>query len=75
MPNKRIASCSLDSQSTQPVPIEFSGRWIAWASDHSRIVADSDSIEKLWQIVKERRILNPIFEKVPRSDVRFVGLR
>lgn len=75
MPNKRVASCTLDPHSTKPVPIEYAGKWVAWASDHSQIVADSDSIERLWQIVQERCILNPIFEKVPRSDVRFVGLR
>ena len=31
--------------------------------------------QELWQIAQDRRIPDPIFEKAPRSDVRFVGTR
>jgi hypothetical protein len=66
---------ALDSKSRFPVPVEYAGRWIAWNSDHSQILADSDSIQTLWRTVRARGIPDPIFEKVPRSDVRFVGGR
>ena len=70
MPTKPI-----DSQSTTSVPVEYAGKWVAWNSDHSRIVAHSDSVQHLWQVVQADRIPDPIFEKVPRADVRFVGMR
>jgi hypothetical protein len=58
-----------------PVPIEYSGKWIAWSRDHSQIVACSDRFENLWQFVLDQQIEDPIFEKVPHSDVRLVGRR
>ena len=70
MPTKSIAP-----PTTQPVPIEFSGKWVAWLSDHSRIVAHSDTLPDLWRIVHDRGIVDPVFEKVPHADVRFVGMR
>lgn len=58
-----------------PVPREYAGKWVAWSSDHSRIVAHSQSIAELWKIVREQHLEDPVFEKVPRADVRFVGAR
>lgn len=57
------------------VPLEFSGKWVAWNSDHTRIVASADSLSALWQIVRGEQIEDPVIEKVPRADVRFVGAR
>lgn len=65
---------SIDPQGTKSVPVEFAGKWVAWNADHSQIVADSDSLNELWRIVHDREILDPVFEKVFRSDVRFVGM-
>jgi hypothetical protein len=62
-------------QSTQAVPIEYAGKWVAWKKDHSEILAHSDTIQELWQIVRDLHIEEPVFEKVPRSDIRFVGAR
>lgn len=70
MPRKAV-----DPQSTKAVPIEYAGKWVAWNADHSRIVAHSDSFDEIWQIAEAKCIPDPIFEKVPRSDVRFVGTR
>lgn len=70
MPTKSIAP-----QATQPVPPEFGGKWVAWVSDHSRIAAQSDTLQELWRIVHDRDIVDPVFEKVPHADVRFVGMR
>ena len=64
-----------DTQSVGAVAAEYSGKWVAWNSDHSRIVACGDSITTLWQVVRDQCINDPVFEKVPRSDVRFVGMR
>jgi len=65
----------VDPRATKAVPIQFAGKWIVWASDHSQILAHSDSIQELWRIARDKRISDPIFEKVPRSDARFVGMR
>lgn len=55
------------------VPVKFSGKWVAWNSDHTQIVAHADTLQSLWQVVREENIDDPVFEKVPRADVRFVG--
>lgn len=65
----------LDSRVLKPTPIEYAGKWVAWSSDHSKILAHSESIHELWQIAIANRLADPIFEKVPRFDVRFVGAR
>jgi hypothetical protein len=63
------------SRMSKAVPVEFAGQWVAWNSDHSRIVAHADTLPRLWQVVQNEGIENPVFEKVPRADVRFVGMR
>lgn len=56
-------------------PIELAGKWVAWNAEHTRVVADAETLPQLWQAVREAKIEDPIFEKVPRADVRFVGMR
>jgi hypothetical protein len=65
----------VDSPSNNPVPVEYSGKWIAWNADHTRIVAHNDSLPELWRVIHERGIAEPIYEKVPPFDRRFVGMR
>jgi hypothetical protein len=57
-----------------PVSLEFGGKWVAWNSEHTRIVAHAETLPQLRQAVSEKRIDDPVFEKVPRADVRFVGM-
>jgi hypothetical protein len=64
-----------DTRMSRAVPVEFAGKWVAWKSDHSRILAHADTLQQLWQIVREEHIQDPVFEKVPRADLRFVGMR
>lgn len=66
---------SFDRRWDRAVPVEFAGKWVAWSADHSRIVAHAESLPRLWQVVQEEGIEDPIFEKVPQADVRFVGMR
>lgn len=56
-----------------PVPVEYSGKWVAWNADHSQIVAYDETLTALWKIVCERQIPDPVFEKVPSAEIRFVG--
>lgn len=57
------------------VPLEFAGKWVAWNTGHTHIIAHADSLHQLWQIVREENVDDPVFERVPRTDVRFVGTR
>jgi hypothetical protein len=57
------------------VPIELAGKWVAWNAEHTRIVAHADTLQLLWQAVRDEQIDDPVFEKVPRADVRFAGTR
>ena len=65
----------LTARTPSAVPTEYSGKWVAWTSDHSRILAAANRLSELWQQVHDKRIDAPVFEKVPRCDVRFVGMR
>ncbi|MFO1092337.1 MAG: hypothetical protein U0992_03355 [Planctomycetaceae bacterium] len=58
-----------------PFPLEYAGKWVAWNSDHTQIVAAGESIQEVWNIVSERRIADPVYERIPRADVRLVGMR
>lgn len=64
---------SVSTQSSKTVPIEFSGKWVAWNSDHSRIVAHAKSLQELWELVREQDIEDPVFEKVPRAELSLRG--
>lgn len=70
MPTRPILNASPTA-----VAAEYSGQWVAWSSDHTRIVAHASTIDELWQIVRQRKIEDPVFEKIPRYDTRFVGRR
>jgi hypothetical protein len=64
-----------DTRFAKAVPVEFAGKWVAWNAEHARIVAHAESLQQLWRVVREENIQDPVFEKVPRADVRFVGMR
>ena len=57
------------------VPVELAGKWVAWNAEHTRVVAHAETLQALWQAVRKEKIDDPVFEKVPRADVRFVGMR
>ncbi|HVW01073.1 MAG TPA: hypothetical protein VHB77_12060 [Planctomycetaceae bacterium] len=64
-----------DSRTSVAPPLELCGKWVAWSSDHSRIVAHANSMQELWQIVRAQGVVDPVFEKVPRAGVRWLGAR
>jgi|688.fasta_scaffold1755983_2 carotenoid cleavage dioxygenase-like enzyme len=70
MPKRRA-----DQGRPSAVPFELGGKWVAWNAEHTRIVAHAETLQQLWQAAQEKQIDDPIFEKVPRADVRFVGAR
>lgn len=68
-----MSAVPLTPRSVPPVPVEYGGKWVAWSADHSRVLAHSERFEELWRLINEQQIPDPVFEKVPRSDVRLVG--
>ena len=64
-----------DPRSNKAVPLAYAGKWVAWNADHSRIVAHAATFRQLWEHVRAEKIDDPVFEKVPQADVRFVGMR
>ena len=68
MPTRRV-----DQDHPSAVPAELGGKWVAWNSEHTRIVAHAETLQQLWQAIRETQVDDPVFEKVPRADVRFVG--
>jgi hypothetical protein len=57
------------------VPKEYAGRWIAWNSQRTRIVASGATFAEVTQAAEAAGEPNPIFAKAPRANVRFLGGR
>jgi hypothetical protein len=54
-------------------PPEYAGLWIAWDDQRTRVVASGTDVA---QVAAEARRLGqkqPLLEKVPRPDMRYVG--
>ena len=64
-----------DCNGRNPVPIEYAGKWVAWNSDHSEIIASAATLQEVWTMTRTKAEADPVFEKVPHADVRFVGTR
>lgn len=64
---------SADLCRASAVPAELGGKWVAWNTEHTRIVAQAETLQQLWRTTREKQINDPVFEKIPRSEVRFVG--
>lgn len=59
--------------STPTVPLEYAGKWIAWSSDHLRIVASAEHLEEVHRLVSENGETDVWYDKVPDATVRFGG--
>jgi hypothetical protein len=60
-------------QGVPTVPREYSGKWIAWDFNRTRIVASGATFDEAKQAAKAAGEIRPILAKVPRADVRFLG--
>ena len=56
------------------VPKEYGGKWIAWNSNATRIIASADTLKNCAASVAEAGESDAQFEKVPSPDVRIIGL-
>ena len=66
---------SSDSTPQLPiVPLEYAGKWIAWNHEGTRIVASGRTFQETKDAAAETGETDPVFEKAPKADVRFVGI-
>lgn len=54
-------------------PLEYCGKWVAWNADNSAIVAHADTFAELWKIAQDQKLVDPIFEKIPRANGVLIG--
>jgi hypothetical protein len=59
----------------QAVPTQLGGKWIAWSSDGTRIVAYGDTFDECERAAEKAGEKDPSFEKTPRPEVRIIGAR
>lgn len=59
----------------EAVPAELGGKWIAWSSNGTRIVAHGDTLDACEKAAAKAGEKDPSFEKAPRADVRIIGVR
>jgi hypothetical protein len=57
----------------QVVPIEYAGQWIAWNQGGTCIVGSGDTLAEAANAAQVAGEQQPIFAKVPKANVRFVG--
>ena len=56
------------------VPREYAGLWIAWDYEGTRIVASGATFEEVVKAAADAGEARPVFAKVPKANVRFIGL-
>jgi hypothetical protein len=56
------------------VPEEFAGKWIAWTSDGSRIVASGDSLKETVAGAQSAGAVDPGFEWIPPANLRLMSV-
>lgn len=55
------------------VPIEYAGKWIAWDSHRTKIVASGLTLVEAKDAANTSGESQPILAKAPRADVRVIG--
>lgn len=55
------------------VPRKYAGQWIAWDHDHTRIIASGTTYAEARDAAVAAGESDPLLDKIPRADVRFVG--
>lgn len=57
----------------KPLSAKYGGKWVAWNKDLTKIIASAKTFESLLHTKAVTKVVDPVFEKVPRSDRLFVG--
>lgn len=65
----------VQTDKTPVVPREFSGQWIAWNFERTRIVATAHTFAEATKAAEALGENKPVLAKAPRADMRFLGGR
>lgn len=55
------------------VPIKYSGQWIAWDFNRTRIIASGTTRRKARDLAKSKGEERPVLAKVPTANEVFIG--
>lgn len=72
IPEERVKNMPPTNKQPATVPLDCSGKWIAWSHDNSRIVASGDTYEDVRAAAMAANEPKAYLERVPRSR-SFVG--
>ena len=61
------------TESSPIVPIELSGRWIAWDFDETKILASGTSYAEVKRSALATGEPRPVLVKAPQATTRFIG--
>ena len=60
-------------QQRPPAPEQYAGQWVAWDKDQKNIIASGSDVSKVRAEALAAGENDPLLEKVPPLDTRFVG--
>ncbi len=64
----------LDNPHHPPIPpVEYAGKWIAWDSDHNKILAHGDNMSAALVAAEAAGYSNVILQRVPPVDEILIG--
>ena len=58
---------------TPAVPAKYSGKWLAWDHEETRILAAARTLAEAKAAAEAAGEKRPVLVKAPLADVRFVG--
>lgn len=61
------------SPSSEEVPLEYAGKWLAWDFDETKILAAADSYSEAKRLAEALGELRPVLVKAPDAQARFIG--
>lgn len=64
---------STKKDKTTLIPAQYAGKWVAWSSDRTRIVASGETLQEASEQATKEGEKNPWFDKIPDTKVRFGG--
>ncbi len=61
------------SEERQPITKEYSGKWIAWNEQRTRIVASGETFLDAQRAAQDAGVKQPALQKVPPLEGGFAG--
>lgn len=62
-----------DNFSIPVVPAKYAGKWVAWSSDHKKIVGSGSTAKDAFEAAARRGEQKPWLDRVPEKNTFFAG--